>query len=1170
MLSTVLRSLDNHDFSRLCIEFQRRARSARALSLEQFQALLRPYFPDADPAALAPEVAELFALVDREERRAISWEDFSHFLVDATLGRNLVHEDEAIAEYRPVGSVEVYSGTENLVRSMKFIPGINKIFSSLKNMKGHLLSPDDFSVSHELPPIHNGVILDAEFMPFTRTIVTTAEDCIVRAFREEVSMDRQWVLHRECRVDNMQDVLRFHPFVERLYSAGRSGDLMQWLPFTITKPVLRVDCRIPVHADGITDVAAYQSSPTAVTCSLDKTVALLDLRHGSVVRRFEGHEKGVFSVAVSEQYGYIISGGFEFHACCFVASNADIDPVRLVDHLHPHSCPLLGVWTADPSPQVVTCDVSGLVKVWDLRTLRAVSTFTILPANRCKGLVKSSLHSFTYLPATKQFAFNSRNRTYLFEYSDTAQIERYAAHPRDQHFVAALNFEALDVFVTAASREWKVWAADDGRLLGHFPHEGSDITAVAVFDKGKHFLIGNRCGTVIRYSHMGGVIARYEGPCPEPIASIAVCNNLQAFACVHDNGFLCIWKAVAQGGTLPLVQLQLGAPCLVAAYCPKLRALAVGDTVHQVHLFMLTSWVLQRGYLAEEEYQLAVKGIVSCVAFLAPRPALLCADTAGELSLWAVPPHATPGVQLLAWVNRSALWTHARAEANEPLSPRRQEATRAAAVLCMSFSTPEQVWTGDESGYAAAWDLHDAIEGLRLDARQACRGSSTAPPPQPLPGRPPPITIAWKAHNEGILQIQALRHGMLLTASAESKVSVWQLKDDLPVLLGRVCQAQKGVTPLWLVDQERQAARERERGVARATTTFGTPEDEEWAPQPPEAPPHRPEGPEATLAAHPCADSVTGLASQHELADDGLLEALLPGHGGPPRPKYTLHLPHTVPGASRPPSASPYPDRPLSHSSPARHSPGRSSPARHPTPSHKHPTPVKRRPLPPSPRLPPPEQVLVQPPEEPTTIAVEFDAETVRPLSVASVTSLLPPDDESFFGTYQNRRSTRSSFALDWAETQESQAAFLQLMKASAKAKGAAPLAEVSPVMKRLPPPKERPEDRRPSMLNMLSTKTHFNRNGRILKPQALCRVAETPASIPAPYPALPHVRPLSVAGRQPGTTPFGDALIAHPPQPLVLLNSMSPVTERPLPSASTLRAPRSPASSRIRQPSTI
>ena len=85
-------------------------------------------------------------------------------------------------------------------------------------------------------------------------------------------------------------------------------------------------------------------------------------------RKLEGHEKGVRSLAYNSDHRFMVSGGFDYDALVW---NPYVE--RLILRLHGHNAPLVGVEMVPNTPQIVTGDASGVVKIWDIRTLRSSS-----------------------------------------------------------------------------------------------------------------------------------------------------------------------------------------------------------------------------------------------------------------------------------------------------------------------------------------------------------------------------------------------------------------------------------------------------------------------------------------------------------------------------------------------------------------------------------------------------------------------------------------------------------------------------------------------------------------------------------------------------------------------------------------------------------------------------
>ena len=93
---------------------------------------------------------------------------------------------------------------------------------------------------------------------------------------------------------------------------------------------------------------------------------------------FVGHEKGVYLLEHSPDFRMLATAGFEYEPLVWVDSQPELPPFRLRDDVQPHKEYIVGLHIVPGTPQVISCDRHGLVKVWDIRRMRAV---------RCGGCV---------------------------------------------------------------------------------------------------------------------------------------------------------------------------------------------------------------------------------------------------------------------------------------------------------------------------------------------------------------------------------------------------------------------------------------------------------------------------------------------------------------------------------------------------------------------------------------------------------------------------------------------------------------------------------------------------------------------------------------------------------------------------------------------------------------
>lgn len=104
---------------------------------------------------------------------------------------------------------------------------------------------------------------------------------------------------------------------------------------------------------------------------MDRSIRLWDVNTGKIRQILQGHKKGVRSLAYSAEYRVLMSAGFDFDVFVW---NPYVK--QLISRLHGHNNSLCGVEMVENTPKMITADVDGIFKVWDVRNFGCVQTFT--------------------------------------------------------------------------------------------------------------------------------------------------------------------------------------------------------------------------------------------------------------------------------------------------------------------------------------------------------------------------------------------------------------------------------------------------------------------------------------------------------------------------------------------------------------------------------------------------------------------------------------------------------------------------------------------------------------------------------------------------------------------------------------------------------------------------
>jgi WD40 repeat protein len=280
-------------------------------------------------------------------------------------------------------------------------------------------------------------------------------------------------------------------------------------------------CYEQVHNDEVTDCLVIPRTGRVLTSSLDGTVAVHIPGQG-VLSRYVGHEKGVTTVAYSAAFEVYFSGGFEYHALSWAENLPNSPAFALVDTNNPHSHPLCRIIAVEGTPQVYTVDVSGVVKLFDLRSLKPIDTWRAFDQGRVplevSQDVKSSgsrdtfhlgdIGSVCYTGASHRSVLFGAKSLYSF-HTETRSADAQRTHD--------LNTPIHDVhvgrrlMVTCTGEEIRAWSVRNGVELRTQPVKrltSSPVTVVALDDATGRVFTGHADGGIYCFHAETGVLAR--------------------------------------------------------------------------------------------------------------------------------------------------------------------------------------------------------------------------------------------------------------------------------------------------------------------------------------------------------------------------------------------------------------------------------------------------------------------------------------------------------------------------------------------------------------------------------------------------------------------------------------------------------------------------------------
>lgn len=246
--------------------------------------------------------------------------------------------------------------------------------------------------------------------------------------------------------------------------------------------------RRKLHTDEISSLHFLNSrvgGESIISSAHDNRIVVHDVESGVV--RFEplhDHRTIVKQVALSNIHNLGFSIGNDSFACVFNLDYMQRTVVKLDDFKDPHAHKLVGVHCVTDTHQVITADAGGMLKLWDVRQLRAIRSFHVPPLEvdaitvgqklkhqrsygvpDAKPLPQGSvrteiqvqqkcalLHSTVFCDETKRIYAIGKETT-VFQYDTSTMVPKAHSDP----LVAIAYNEREETLLTASAQELKLW-----------------------------------------------------------------------------------------------------------------------------------------------------------------------------------------------------------------------------------------------------------------------------------------------------------------------------------------------------------------------------------------------------------------------------------------------------------------------------------------------------------------------------------------------------------------------------------------------------------------------------------------------------------------------------------------------------------------------------------------
>ena len=632
----------------------------------------------------------LFLMIDINNNGDVSWDEFSHYVLHAVQAS---HEGSA----RDIAQRIVYPASHDLrldcprlkKTALRFIQRWDKycfleVQARQKSMLSLYKSQGDKIALHA-QCVTNQVIEDVVFVESVNALCVTTVSEKLQFFSlnedpvlAESGQLQNLVLTRDHYLEGRHPVLRYDPETSLLFAGGSNGTVSILDPvkdFTVLPPLLQ---KVRLHGtQPVVDVTVLPERGTKLmlTSGLDGKVQMYDIIRQEFFGEL-GSQIAPHSMSFSTEY-----------SCLVTCSNKSLDPLvwsphavsnpfvhRMVDEkFSTRRSRLVECYCPPHSQYCFTADCDGLVKLWDMRKLGIVRTFTAdahePQTEFAENAPKLWLRCFTAHPTKLDVVSCCRSETGIGLYyvkSDTVP-ERNPVVAHDDPVVSIDFARQVGWAVTASKDCVKFWDLETGSVVHHLKHfwtHGTNvaITACTSDSTGKRFYLGTEGGLVSMHSTLTcGMI----GECASHSCSVhaLLMRDAILYSAAIDGSF----HVSNVGGDSPLFLFagKLDTPVICTAFdaCSKLCIAVVGDTEGSLTFYDCTEGAngamigisrtvrdptLRRDITDVTELHPDV-GDITCVHMAGAQPFTVFGDVRGYLGIVATRPHPSAPTRMCRW-----------------------------------------------------------------------------------------------------------------------------------------------------------------------------------------------------------------------------------------------------------------------------------------------------------------------------------------------------------------------------------------------------------------------------------------------------------------------------------------------------------------------------------------
>jgi WD40 repeat protein len=241
------------------------------------------------------------------------------------------------------------------------------------------------------------------------------------------------------------------------------------------------------------DILPIKEQNIIATAALDGKICLWDAateKNSKTLGGENNHQKGITCLDWYPHSNCLLSAGLDHDVFIF---NTLVK--EKIFTLKGHSHPLAGVKWVPNTYQIVSCDISGMVKIWDSRTMLCQQTF---------NSPTQEVNSFCVTYPTKRIVLGAKNMIF-FDYDEP----KHEFLTDEKMCLKIIYNEVLFAFITLHPDNVKVWDARNGETIAaHRDLTEGELTCCCLDDRERKLFLGDTNGNIISINVRNGARLR--------------------------------------------------------------------------------------------------------------------------------------------------------------------------------------------------------------------------------------------------------------------------------------------------------------------------------------------------------------------------------------------------------------------------------------------------------------------------------------------------------------------------------------------------------------------------------------------------------------------------------------------------------------------------------------